>query len=118
LTFCSTVNLTSSAVSSPHPSWNFTPERSLNVHVRISFEGFHSVASPGRYAANVVESRMMSASYTAVPDGFSAWTVRQANGVSVPHCPTATTRRSLAALALLPVTSGAPMRAVVAAPAA
>ena len=44
------MNFTSSEVSSPKPSWNFTPERSLNVHVRISLEGFHSVARPGRYS--------------------------------------------------------------------
>ena len=61
LRFCSTVNLTSSAVRSPQPSWNFTPDRSLKVHVRISFVGFHSVASPGRYS-NVFGSRMMSGS--------------------------------------------------------
>jgi hypothetical protein len=61
LRFCSTVNFTSSEVRSPHPSWNFTPERSLNVHVLSSFEGFHSVASPGRYS-NVFGSRWMSGS--------------------------------------------------------
>ena len=49
--------------------------------------------------------------------GFSAWTVRQANGVSVPHCPTATTRRSLAAAARVDGTSGAPMTAAAAVPA-
>src|SRR5437867_12310816 len=57
LTLCSTVNLTSSAVSSPQPSWNITPERSLNVHVRISFDGWYVVANPGRYA-KVGASRM------------------------------------------------------------
>src|SRR6267142_4993415 len=51
--------------------------------------------------------------------GFSAWTVLQANGVSVPHCPTATTRRSPAAARAGRVreTSGAPTTAAVAAPA-
>jgi hypothetical protein len=47
LKLCSTVYFTSSEVISPKPSWNITPERSLNVHVRISLEGFHSVARPG-----------------------------------------------------------------------
>src|SRR2546427_3656954 len=93
LRFCSTVNLTSSAVSSPQPSWNFTPERSLNVHVLRSFDAFHSVASPGRYS-KVFASRMMSGSYTQSHSGFSLWVERHANGVSVPHCPTATTSRS------------------------
>ena len=59
--FCSMVNFTSSAVSSPRPSWNCTPWRSLKVQVRISFEGFHSVASPGRMA-KVLGSRVMSES--------------------------------------------------------
>ncbi len=59
--FCSTVNLTSSAVSSPQLSWNLTPVRSLNVHTFRSFDGFHSVASPGRYS-HVFESRWMSGS--------------------------------------------------------
>src|SRR5882724_9660612 len=51
--------------------------------------------------------------------GFSACTVRQANGVSVPHCPTATTRRSPAAARAGRVDeiNGAPMTAAVAAPA-
>ena len=50
--------------------------------------------------------------------GFSAWTVRQANGVSVPHCPTATTRRSpAAAVARVDGMSGAPMTAAAAVPA-
>ena len=70
----------------------------MNVHVRISFDGFHSVASPGRYS-KVLGSRMMSGSYTQSHRGFSACTWRQANGVSVPHCPTATTSRSLWAAA-------------------
>src|SRR5215467_10516135 len=51
--------------------------------------------------------------------GFSPWVERQANGVSVPHCPTATTRRSPAAARAgrLGESSGAPMTAAVAAPA-
>src|SRR2546427_9631760 len=48
--------------------------------------------------------------------GFSAWTERQANGVSVPHCPTATTRRSPAAAARLVPMSVAPVRAAAAVP--
>src|SRR5882724_404839 len=96
LRFCSTVNFTSSAVISPNPSWNCTPERSLNVHVRSSFEGFHSVASPGRYS-KVFGSRMIRGSYMQSHSVFSDWLERQANGVSIPHCPTATTRRSPAA---------------------
>ncbi len=67
--FCSTVNLTSSAVSSPQPSWNLTPDRSLNVHVRSSFDGFHSVASPGRYS-KVFGSRMIKRVVHAVPQGL------------------------------------------------
>ena len=47
LKLCSMVYFTSSLVTSPYPSWNMTPERSLNVQVRISFVGFHSVARPG-----------------------------------------------------------------------
>src|SRR5262249_37189018 len=73
-----------------------TPDRSLNVHVRISFDGFHSVASPGRYW-KVLGSRVISESYTWSHRHFSDWLVRQANGVSMPHCPTATTRGSPAA---------------------
>src|SRR6266849_487384 len=51
--------------------------------------------------------------------GFSACTVRQAKGVSVPHWPTATTRRSPAAARAGRVDemSGAPTTAAVAAPA-
>src|SRR5262245_4667469 len=109
--FCSTVNLTSSAVSSPQPSWNFTPERSLNVHVLKSFEALHSVASPGRYS-KVFASRVMSGSYTQSHRHFSLWVERQANGVSVPHCPTATTSRSRPCAIPRPGrTSGAPAKA-------
>src|SRR5438093_6502093 len=96
LRFCSTVSFTSSAVISPNLSWNCTPERSLKVQVRSSFEGFHSVASPGRYS-NVLGSRMISGSCMQSHSVFSDWLERQANGVSIPHCPTATTRRSPAA---------------------
>src|SRR5215813_4772316 len=78
LRFCSTVNLTSSAVISPKPSWNCTPERSLNVHVLSSFDGFHSVARPGRYS-NVLGSRMISGSYAQSHRVFSDWLDRQAN---------------------------------------
>ena len=70
LRFCSTVNLTSSAVISPQLSWKRTPERSLKVHVRSSFEGFHSVASPGRYS-KVLGSRMISGSYMQSQSVFS-----------------------------------------------
>src|SRR5262252_6005289 len=51
--------------------------------------------------------------------GFSPWVDRQANGVSVPHCPTATTRRSPAAARAGRVgeSSGAPTTAAVAVPA-
>src|SRR5438128_11948053 len=51
--------------------------------------------------------------------GFSACTVRQANGVSVPHWPTATTRRSPAAARAGRVDeiNGAPTTAPVATPA-
>src|SRR5882724_4573256 len=106
LRFCSTVNFTSSAVISPNPSWNGTPERSLNVHVLSSFDGFHSVASPGRYS-KVFGSRMIRGSYKQSHRVFSDWLERHANGVSIPHCPTATTRRSPAARAREGVMSGA-----------
>src|SRR2546425_10594093 len=87
LRFCSIVNLTSSDVISPWPSWNITPRRSLKVHVFISLDGFHSVASPVRMA-KVLGSRMISGSYTHSHNVFSDWLERQANGVSMPHCPT------------------------------
>ena len=92
--FCSTVNFTSSAVISPQPSWKGTPERSLNVHVRISFEGFHSVASPGRYSEGLGIARDQRVVRLS-PRGTSptGWCARR-TGVSMPHCPTATTRRS------------------------
>src|SRR5262249_45301847 len=49
--------------------------------------------------------------------GFSDCTVRHAKGVSMPHCPTATTTGSLpAARARDVLTSGAPMTAVAATP--
>src|SRR6185312_1358901 len=96
------------------PSWNCTPERSLKVHVRSSFDGFHSVASPGRYS-KVLGSRMISGSYTQSHKVFSDWLERHANGVSMPHCPTATTRRSPAATARDGLTSGAPATAAAAA---
>src|SRR5262245_7940110 len=90
LRFCSTVNLTSSAVISPQLSWNFTPERSLNVHVRMSLVGFHSVASPGRYS-KVLLSRAIRESYMQSHRGFSPCVPCHAKGVSVPQLPTATT---------------------------
>src|SRR5207244_824846 len=83
LRFCSTVNFTSSAVISPKPSWNCTPERSLNVHVLSSCDGFHSVASPGRYS-KVFGSRMIKGSYAQSHNVFSDWLERHANGVSMP----------------------------------
>src|SRR5262245_58598895 len=50
--------------------------------------------------------------------GFSDCTLRHARGVSMPHCPTATTTRSpQAARARAVLTSGAPMMAVAATPA-
>ena len=66
--------------------------------MRSSFDGFHSVASPGRYS-KVLGSRMISGSYMQSQSVFSDWLERQANGVSMPHWPTATTRRSPCATA-------------------
>src|SRR5438309_8798383 len=71
LRFCSTVNLTSSAVSSPQPSWNFTTERSLNVHVLSSFDGFHPVASPGAVLEGLRVARDQRI-VDAVPQGLLA----------------------------------------------
>src|SRR5436309_13430548 len=90
--FCSTVNLTSSAVIWPKPSWNCTPERSLNVHVLSSFDGFHSVATPGTYA-NVFGSRIISGSCILSHSVLSDWLIYRESGVAVTHWRTATTRR-------------------------
>jgi hypothetical protein len=52
------------------PPWNFTPERSSKVHVLSSLEGFHSVASPGRYS-KVFGSGWISGAYTQSHGVFS-----------------------------------------------
>jgi len=51
---------------------------------------------------------MMSGSYMQSHSVFSDWLERQANGVSIPHCPTAMTSRSSAPLAREAARSGAP----------
>src|SRR5262249_44373196 len=54
-------------------------------------------------------------SYMQSQSVFSDWLVRQAKGVSMPHCPTATTRRSLCATAPGGRMSGTPPASAMAA---
>ena len=58
---------------------------------------------------------MISGSYTQSQEPLD-WLVHRANGVSVPHCPTATTRRSAAAVARPDQMRGAAMTAAAAVP--
>src|SRR6478672_7684215 len=66
----STFQTTASALNS-EPSWNFTPRRSLNTHLVLSFGStFHSVESPGittlGFSADE-RSQVVSPSYMVLP---------------------------------------------------
>jgi len=92
LRFCSTVNLTSSAVT--RRGLRGTARRAELERPRSELvRGLPFRRQPGPILEGL-GSRMMSGSYMQSHSVFfSDWLERQANGVSIPHCPTAMTSR-------------------------